>query len=136
MDFTGPAEQHVEPDYFKFIASTNAYEEAGKKGLTVVVPAPNQLFLDFDNAVDFGLYKQRLRIFEHNVCPVEGTKETASRSRKPGHYHVVVTLARKVTPVERILFQALLGSDGKRELLSYVRVLNGDPVPTLFFEKP
>jgi len=48
---------------------------------------------------------------------------------------VVVTLERNVEPMERILIQAFLGSDLKREALSWVRIVNNDPNPTLFFEK-
>lgn len=126
-----------EPDeYFKSISSKNAHTQAANLNLDIVVPDPNQLQIDIDSLAQEKEFDSLFETFFNNV---EGSLQVISnkpsRSGKPGKRHITLTLNRKVTSVERILFQALLGSDRKRELLSYVRVLNGDPEPTLFFEK-
>lgn len=73
--------------------------------------------------------------FHHVDGSIQVVSNKPSRSGAPGKRHITLALNRKLTSVERILFQALLGSDRKRELLSYIRVLNSDPEPTLFFER-
>jgi hypothetical protein len=42
---------------------------------------------------------------------------------------------RDLTPIERVTLQTILGSDPKREFLSFNRIENGDEHPTLFFER-
>jgi hypothetical protein len=63
---------------------------------------------------------------------------TTSPSGEPGHAHVVVTLERPVRDMrERIMLQALLGSDPMRELLSWRRLEDGadEDAISLFFER-
>lgn len=56
-------------------------------------------------------------------------------SRTPGKFHIYVELKEPVmSDMERLFFQACLGSDPIRELLGYRRILNRDPNPTLFIE--
>lgn len=67
---------------------------------------------------------------------LDGSPEwSVSPSGKQDHSHVIVRLRREVTPMERILIQAFLGSDLKREALSWVRLVNDDPNPTIFYTK-
>ena len=57
-----------------------------------------------------------------------------SPSGRPGRHHVVVTMPRPVSPMERIALQAILGSDPIREMLSWFRIERGIEEPTIFFE--
>lgn len=123
-------------------------EKAKDLGLVVRYPASNELFVDIDSEEQSKAFDDLFKIFcEHYWGDiVELTLEesvgaeqpppvftrTPSPSGKPGRYHVVVTLPRDVpTQKERIIWQALLGSDTKREALAYF-VDNR----SCFFEKP
>ena len=120
------------------VASDYAFETAAQRGLDVVLPGPAELFLDFDNEADYILMMNEqfplLKSFLPNAII---TRSTTSPSGDPGHHHVVVNIGEPVKDArERVLLQAVLGSDRKRELLSWRRIENNDPIPTLFFEKP
>lgn len=110
-----------------------AEKQAAERGLTIKRPLPNELFVDIDNARDFTRFKQLVEML-NRVEPVLGWEATPSASGGQ-HRHVVVALSRNVTEQERIMFQAMLGSDLKREVLSYERLKTGScPYPTMFFE--
>lgn len=114
--------------------SESAFEKAKANDLVVVEPEAHQLQIDIDDSRAYEIFsKNQAAVNEH--FGIVGIEEHASKSggdRK----HVTVTLAKPVmSNMERILLQACLGSDGVRELLSYVQVLNRDPHPILFLEK-
>ena len=99
----------------------------------IVEPESNELFIDIDSESDVGVMSEMVRILRFNGVVVSVERVTPSRTE--GHYHAVVKLDRDVSAVERIAFQACLGSDRKRELLSLLRVvLELDRPPTVFFE--
>ena len=109
-----------------------AKDDAEKKGCVILVPSAREAFVDIDDGPS-------LEIFEANIARLKeiellSHKRHRSPSGTEGRYHVVVTFERDITPIERILFQALLGSDRVREFLSYQRHVRGDATPTLFFE--
>jgi hypothetical protein len=113
------------------IQSVSAFEEAERTGKQVVLPKPNQLFIDIDNEASFTLFTAqlgRLRQYEYASLQV-----TPSASGLPNR-HIVVGLNRDLTDTERIAFQAAMGSDPIRELLGLIRVSHGDQYPTLFLE--
>lgn len=122
------------PYDFKDITSSNAYAEAESRGCCVKTPAADELFIDIDDtdgSVWFHLNIGKV----HEQISVVNTDWLPSPSGDPIHQHVVVKLGRDITPMERILLQAVLGSDRKREALSWVRLVNNDPNPTMFYEK-
>ena len=103
-------------------------------GYTVTFPKSNQLFIDIDSDLDYAKFKD---IWELLISVTNGAvsfKESTSKSGAP-HKHIVVELPFDVTELERIAFQAILGSHNTRELLNLVNLTNGDATPTLFFEK-
>ncbi len=107
-------------------------EKAAAKGLIVVRPEPNELFLDIDSEADFEKFESLILIFKEHRDELCSWTKRPSPSGKPGRYHVVVTLSAPVKDqMERIVLQALLGSDTKRELIAYV-----DDRETCLFEKP
>lgn len=111
-----------------------AFEKARAAGLEVLVPKPNQLFIDIDDEASYQVLQAHADILDKYIGV---TKREATISKSGGvRRHVTLTLSRDITATERVGLQAMLGSDRKRELLSFIRVLQGDEDPTVFFEKP
>lgn len=121
--------------YDKQTNSQKALDEARENDLEVVFPTPYELFLDFDTEEQFEYFNTMSNLLYAHFGPVLGMEWHASRSGLP-HRHLTITLGNEITPKDRILLQALFGSDPKRELLSYVLLVTNDPHPTLFLEEP
>jgi hypothetical protein len=116
-------------------AQTPANEAAKAKGLVVVWPEPDQLFVDIDSHAALVLFEAHILTLK-SVVPCTWMV-MRSPSEKPGHWHATVRLSRPVEDVfERILLQALLGSDLLHEILSWKQATAGNATPTCFFEKP
>ena len=111
----------------------NAEDAAAARGLVIVYPQPDELFLDIDDAeslVMFGVHQKVLGDL------IQGYTLAVSPSGDPFKYHVTVKLSRQVKDAfERIMLQALLGSDRLHEILSWSAAAHGAVQPTLFFEK-
>lgn len=106
--------------------------KASEAGCTIKLPKSNELFLDIDNVEDFAFFKKHITDLGDLV---QTWNFTESKSGK-GHYHIIVTLNRKVKSLtERVLLQAVLGSDRVRELISWRRLDSGNRKATVFFEK-
>ncbi len=109
---------------------------AAAKGLRVVYPASSELQIDIDSTEQLNTFWRLLAVFARNRS-VTGVRVSPSPSGRDGRYHVTVTLGvNLVDAMQRVCLQSLLGSDPVREMLSWERVLNADPHPTLFFELP
>jgi hypothetical protein len=112
----------------------NGLQAAKAAGLTIVTPEPNQLLIDIDEESASIQYNQMIGMF-CSFFDVVDIKDNPSKSGAK-HRHITLTLGHPISNVERVLLQAILGSDPKRELLSYVRLLRGIEPATLFFEQP
>lgn len=99
-------------------------------GFVVRIPGPCELQIDLDTDAHYATHRRAMEIFDRKVIGAK-VRETTSRS---GKRHVHIELPFAIDPWQRIAWQAALGSDPVRELLSSVRVLNGDSAPTLFVE--
>lgn len=121
-------------DFGGNLGSAFAFHDAEVNGHVVVLPAPDELFIDIDNDAAELLFHKHLPKVEQFVG-VRTWNFSPSKSGEPERKHITVTLSKQVSPLERILLQAVLGSDLRRELLSYCRWSINDPNPTLFFEK-
>jgi hypothetical protein len=131
--------QRTDP-YDGFLHRTRADAEkiASLKGCTVREPAPDQLFLDIDSEEQAARCRRLIATMDRTGLIADRPRWSPSPSGEPGHYHVVVDLSRNVVDMrERILLQALLGSDPMRELLSWRRLEDGAPddAISLFFER-
>lgn len=113
--------------------SERAIKQAEQEGLSVVFPKDNELQIDIDDAASYAVLEALLEIVDRHWGIINVVKKP-SKSGKPGKRHITVCLSEPVEPGERITLQACLGSDRKRELLSLVQLLAGDPHPTLFLE--
>lgn len=121
-------------DFGGNLGSASAIAGAAASGEVVLFPAVNELFIDIDS-------EEAMHLFTVNITKVDeyvgvlDTEVVPSRSGPVERSHITVRLEREVTDMERILLQAVLGSDLRRELLSYCRITMDDPHPTLFLEK-
>ena len=108
-------------------------EIAARRRKDIVYPRDNELFVDIDSEEALELFNLHVEVLMEKLPGV-----VVCIGREPssteGHYHVTVKLSYPVDPQERILLQAILGSDPTRELLSYIFFKNGREKPTLFFE--
>ena len=124
--------EEEEMEEYTSLHSSEAIKEAEENGGEVTFPTTHQLYLDLDSEESVNLFLQNLNMLDRHVT-VE--RYGYQESRTPGKYHGIVELTHPVmSDMERILFQAILGSDPKREFLSYMRILKRDPHPTLFIE--
>lgn len=124
---------HDEPS----LRMQKAHIQAAVKGCIVVLPKPNELFVDIDSADALATFKVAIKKIEEGFTDSLTYNQRPSPSGREGRFHITVTLPRNVkSHEERILLQALLGSDPIRELVSWGRVQRRAPEPTLFFEKP
>jgi hypothetical protein len=131
---------------FETIASSQAYKDAERLGLEVVLPQDNQLQIDIDDEASYQVYLGNLKRYKLHFAdnPVIGEEIHPSKSNVFEKKHITVTLAEPIISKggwhrdneKRILLQVLLGSDPVREMLSYIRLINDDEHPTLFMEKP
>lgn len=111
-------------------------EKATERGLVVVYPRDNELFVDIDDADGLKAFEEGLallgtRVVDHQRWP------SASGG---AHLHIRVKLASDLkNELERLALQAMLGSDRKRELLCWRKLEHGGAMKTpvvCFFEKP
>ena len=114
-----------------------AQEEANAKGLRLLWPNDQQLFVDIDDEFSMQLFDRGMKAILAFWPDAKVTRKTPSPSGKPGRYHIVVELNRKapLTASERLTLQALLGSDPKREILGHVQLAEDEVRVTRFFEK-
>lgn len=117
---------------------------AKQSGMRIVEPRPNELQIDIDGSAELAIFRQQWSILENAGITI-GWSHHIEPSKRPGKFHATVTLPSSVASVLlhykeapnllRILFQAILGSDIRREAFNLCRVLNGNKYPIVFFEK-
>jgi len=106
---------------------------AAAKNCKVVLPKPRELFVDIDSAQQKATFERQWPVFLQQF-PKAKYDIFQSPSGEIDHFHIYVTIDRAVGEQERILLQALLGSNPMREILSWRRLNMGYPSPTRFFE--
>lgn len=123
--------------------SMSAQDRANELGLIIRRPADNELFIDIDSQADLTHFQSTIALLEllDDQWAQHGytLAQTPSASGEPFHVHIVVSseAIRPLTDVDRLLYQTLLGSDRKHELLSLLRLRSGARPEdvTVFFEK-
>lgn len=108
----------------------------------IVLPEGNQLQLDFDvdhipNEFWDGvtILHNYLYLLTGNSYANGGLLDAFSTNSSNGNIHLTVTLPFNVTELERVTWQAALGSDRLRELASMISIQRGILHPTLFIER-
>lgn len=114
--------------------SARLIEASEANGLCVSLPAENELQIDIDSDADWSRFLRGWEIFSREFPLVGPYLVTPSKSGTGKH--VRIRTPWPVEPWQRIAWQASLGSDHVRELLSGVRLIAGDPHPTLLVETP
>ncbi len=113
--------------------SNRAHDAAAAKNLDVHRPAPNELFIDIDDAASLAVFHENIGILGDFVI---GFERSPSPSGKPDRFHIRVKCKRNLTDDnERVALQALLGSDRKHEILSWKAAWSGVIGVTVFFER-
>lgn len=105
-------------------------------GLKAVLPGHTQLLLDIDNDADHAWMTEQIACMAAVGFTVEILSDHPSKSGLPRR-HVYIDLSMELSATERIAWQACLGSDRRRELLSMLRVKHRDisRPPTVLFER-
>lgn len=109
-------------------------KRAKSKGWRIVEPKPNELQIDLDGARALRQYGMQFSIIR-KAGLAKGWMEYIRSSKKSGHVHVIIRLPKKIDNRERVLLQAILGSDIKREAFNYVRVVKRNKYPIVLFER-
>lgn len=111
--------------------------EAEARGVEVAVSDDYHLQLDWDeNVIDMQRYEEVMAILKERGIIAEPLNmlETVSQH---GNRHRYIALAVPLTWIERSALQAMLQSDPKREVLSFLRALQDTrDTPTALFETP
>lgn len=121
LDFVGYLRESVTKEQLEVIAA--------EKQCSLLIPKPNELFLDVDTIQQLDRVNASLKVLDDNGI-IYQKKELFSKS---GNRHIIISLPFDVSDELRVAFQAALGSDPKRELLACLRILAGVEVVTVFF---
>jgi hypothetical protein len=108
-----------------------------EEGNTIVIPKDNELQIDIDSEEQYQIFQECWAIFKREFKEAKIIKDKPSRSGLPKRHitiHFPYTSFKDKAEL-RIAWQATLGSDPKRELLSLIRCDCGDDQPTLFVEE-
>jgi hypothetical protein len=108
-------------------------KEMERLGYTLIIPKRHQIQIDIDTQEQYERFSRQYQILS-TVCTMVITKEGPSRSGLP-HRHIYIDMPFDMTMSQRIAYQAALGSDPTRELLSLIRLAAGVENPVLLAEK-
>ena len=137
----GKREIRIKNELYVFEESAEAVAE--KRGLKVIYPKKNELFIDIDDEIQLrGFYRRAdelLESFENTFFDDLDIIKKESSSGAP-HYHIIVSLYRDDKPIclndwQRVCLQFLLCSDPIKETLSVYRILAEVKNPSILFEK-
>lgn len=108
---------------------------AKRQGLMIVQPKPNELQIDLDGARALRQYGMQFSILRRAGL-TKGWRERIQPSKGGrNRVHVIITLPFECTNLMRVCYQAVLGSDIKREAFNLCRVINRNKYPIVFFER-
>ena len=132
MDFS-KLEESEHQDFISYMQESVTKDQlekiAEEKNCTLLVPKPNELFIDIDSLDALDEYRKRLQVLRDNDIDHNVRMLTS----KSGNKHIIITLPFEVSDELRVAFQAALGSDPKRELLACLRILAKVEVVTVLF---
>lgn len=107
-----------------------AEAKAAYHGCEIEVSDPRTLLLDLDSPESVERFLSQLTLAHSIGFEIESAEISSSKS---GNTHARVRLGRDYPLVERILLQACLGSDLRRELLTFRGLQEGQEDPCLLF---
>lgn len=109
-----------------------AMQRADELGCTVEFSDDYTLQLDIDSDEAYAYFHEQFAMARELIPGFFYPDPWVKRS-KSGNRHVTIVLDFATDLATRILLQAMLGSDRKRELLAFVGLQNGQNNPVLFF---
>lgn len=113
--------------------------EARKRGKVARYPGAREVFVDLDNKHGEDALAEFTRRYELVKHTIGACSYAVTPSATVGNYHAVVTFYDlQPNDCERLLLQALLGSDPMREAVSYKKLRGGceSAAVSVFFEAP
>lgn len=113
----------------KFKTTEDAAKHAESCGFEVVRGNERTLLLDIDSGEDF----RKFEINRDLVDELVGIEDYTVWNSQSSKHHVKLTLKKPLSIEIRLFLQACLGSDLKRELLTYKRILRGETEPSTLF---
>lgn len=113
----------------KFKTSDDAIKHAESCGFEVYRGDPKTLLLDIDSGAAFKQFELNRDLVDQLV----GIKDYTVWNSQNSKHHVLLKLKTPLSIEMRLFLQTYLGSDVKRELLTYKRVLEGETEPSLLF---
>lgn len=119
-------------DYARSGTMGASLKRAKELGLEIVLSAPDELLIDIDNESDYVVFVENSTILKKYI---DVWHSKPSKSGLPKR-HIHVRLTHTIDAQERIMLQAILGSDRKHEAYSFLALCEGHTNPTMFFEKP
>lgn len=109
-----------------------AVEKAKRFNCDIVIADDSTLQIDLDSDEALEVFdRQHLLLCDLGLLPSFNYEQSES---KGGNTHITIPLGFSLSVEQRLLLQALLGSDLKREALSLKRVREGMPNPILLFK--
>lgn len=135
VELTTDAETHYEapaPVTIELVMSGHgeSAERAIAQGFTVVQSTEQTLLIDLDFATDLPKFERTLAWMQ-NYLPLRETDRWRSKSGRG--WHIVVESTEEMSPVERLLLQACLGSDLRREFYGLLHARQGYMNPSMLF---
>lgn len=112
---------------------SNAFEDAKARGLDVYEPKEGEILVDLDDTESQYVMEALIPLARRVGIDVKLTKITRSQH---GNKHAYLKVPFGLTALERLLLQAVFGSDRKRELLAYARYRKGIEPTSVLFEVP
>lgn len=113
--------------------------KAEAHGWAIVYPQPEEVFLDLDDDASVRVYEASLPVLNRlrDASELPPFVVEARRTVSPGgKTHVYLRFPEELTDLERIAWQAVLGSDRTRELMGLMRLATFSKRPaTCFFER-
>lgn len=109
----------------------DAAEKAISAGFTVVQSTERTLLIDIDRNGSLIEFEQRLAWVAHYL-PLREVERWPSKSGRG--WHVVVKSTEEMSPVERLLLEACLGSDLRRAFYGLLHARKGFMNPSMLFK--
>lgn len=125
---TPPAGHDIDAIDYGNVSSQNLIDAAQGLECEIFYPSDAQLTLDLDNEKDFQYFMKQYSRWKYYF----GFASYEILKSRHGNKHVIIALKNPITDIkERLLLQALLGSDRIREALSFLRIKRNDPHPSI-----
>lgn len=115
----------------------NVFALAEVRDCEAILPADDELQLDIDSPEDYAimiLQMERINAYDGSASGGLVLTILDQWDSRGGNKHVVLRANQSLEVEQRILLQAILGSDRKRELFNWLRVDKGIENPITLFK--